>query len=203
MTAPTHAHRFVPATEPTTEPLVLLHGSDGTEHDLLPLAEDLAPRAAKLAIRRTVTTDGGYSFFHRLPDRRVNHADLAARAPTLAQFIRTFRSLNTQPVAVGFSNGAIMAAALLETHPALLAGAILFRPLPPFIQRPNIRLNGTPVLIIDGAEDDRRSPGDGRRVAQRLRHAEADVTHHLLPTGHALTREDVEIARTWLQSLKQ
>ena len=69
--------------------------------------------------------------------------------------------LPTAPIAVGFSNGAIMAAALLLTRPGLLAGAILFRPLSPFRDELPARLNGTPILIIDGEKDSRRSPGDG------------------------------------------
>lgn len=205
MTTPTHAHRFLAGIDTTAAPLVLLHGSDGTESDLMPLAEELAPRAAKLGVRGTVAMDGGYAFFRRFPDRRVDEADIATRAPVLAEFIETScasHSLTGRPVAIGFSNGAIMAAALLTTHPGLLAGAILFRPLSPFTHDPDGRLDSTSVLIIDGAEDSRRSPGDGQRLAERLRRAGAAVTHHLLPTGHATTAEDRQIAHEWLQSLK-
>lgn len=94
-----------------------------------------------------------------------------------------------------------MAAALLTTHPGLLAGAILFRPLSPFTHEPPGRLGDTPVLIIDGAQDSRRSPGDGCRLAERLRRAGASVAHHLLPTGCAINIEDGEIAQEWLRSL--
>ena len=104
-------------------------------------------------------------------------------------------------MAIGFSNGAIMAAALLLTHPGLLAGAILFRPLSPFSDDPPRCLDATPVLIVDGAKDSRRSPGDGARLAERLAHAGATVTHHVLAVGHAITAEDMRIARAWLQAV--
>ncbi len=131
----THVYKFRAGSETARAPLILLHGSDGTESDLMPLADELAPGATQLAVRGTVATEGGYAYFRRFPDRRVDEDDVAARLPVLADFIETScaaHNLTKQPVAVGFSNGAIMAAALLMTHPQLLAGAILFRPLSPF-----------------------------------------------------------------------
>ena len=91
-----------------------------------------------------------------------------------------------------------MAAALLLTRPGLLAGAILFRPLSPFRDELPARLDGTPVLIIDGEKDSRRSPGDGALLAERLTRAGAAVSHHVLPVGHSITAMDREIAREWL-----
>ena len=91
-----------------------------------------------------------------------------------------------------------MAAPLLSMRPGLLAGAALFRPLSPFRDDVTSRLNGTPVLIIDGAKDTRRSPGDGTLLAERLTRAGATVTHRVLPVGHAITAMDREIAVEWL-----
>ena len=204
MPDPTHAHRFVSGTDPTRAPLVLLHGSGGNECDLMPLAAELAPAAAKLGIRGTVEIDGGYAFFHRFPDRRVDEADIVSRVPVLADFIATVSDrygCDRPPIAIGFSNGAIMAAALLLTHPGLLAAAVLLRPLSPFTHDLPHRLDNTPVLIIDGDKDSRRSPGDGLRLAERLVRAGAKVTHHVLPVGHAITDEDKRIARAWLQAI--
>jgi phospholipase/carboxylesterase len=195
-----HAYRFLSGIDTARAPLVLLHGSDGTESDLLPWAEDIAPGAARLGIRGTVVTDGGYAFFRRFPDRRVDETDLDARVPVLAEFIETSCSrlhLTRLPVVIGFSNGAIMAAALLMARPELLAGAILFRPLSPFADDDRYRSDRTPVLIVDGANDDRRSAGDGRRLAGRLRRAGAPVTHRVLSVGHAVTSADIAIAHEW------
>ncbi|QLY28445.1 alpha/beta hydrolase [Nocardia huaxiensis] len=200
MAEPPHTHLFRPGTGTTTPPFVLLHGSDGTESDLLPFADALAPDASTLAVRGAVALPGGYAFFHRFPDRRLDETDIAARAPRLASFIETScaaHNLAQRPIAIGFSNGAIMAAALLMTRPSLLSGAILLRPLSPFTDDPAFRLDGTPVLIIDGEKDSRRSPGDGLRLAERLRPAGALLTHHVLPGGHSITDGDRDIAREW------
>lgn len=170
----------------------------------MPLAAELAPEAAKLGIRGTVAMDEGYAFFHRFPDRRVDEADIADRAPGLAESINAAcsrYSFDRRPIAIGFSNGAIMAAALLLTHPGLLAAAVLFRPLSPFTHDLPHRLNKTPVLIIEGDRDNRRSSGDGLRLAERLVGAGALVTRHVLPVGHSITVEDRRIAGEWLQPI--
>jgi phospholipase/carboxylesterase len=94
-----------------------------------------------------------------------------------------------------------MAAALLLMRPGLLASAILFRPLSPFTRDLRHRLDGTPVLIIDGEKDSRREPGDRLCQVERLTRAGATVTHHVLPVGHSITEADREIAREWLAAV--
>ena len=196
------AHAFVAGADSTAHPLILLHGSDGNESDLLPLADELIPEATKVGLRGTVVMNRGYGFFRRFPDRRIDEADLRNRLPGLAAHIHetcAAHNLAQPPVAVAFSNGAIMAAALAITYPELLKAAVLLRPLTPFIDDTWGGLNGLPVLILDGLHDERRSPGDGRHLAQRLRHVGAQVTHHELPVGHAITADDRRIAHLWLQ----
>lgn len=181
-------------------PLVLMHGSGGSEHDLVPLAAKLAPGATLLGIRGAVAFEGGSAFFHRRPDRTVDEADIGERCPVLADFIEAAAAdyaFGKVPIALAFSNGAIMAAALLLTRPGLLSAAMLLRPLSPFAHDTAPRLPATPVLIIDGAKDSRRSPGDGERLAERLLRAGAVVSHHVLPVGHAITALDEEIMRDW------
>lgn len=201
MLDPIPAYYFVPGTDTVSAPLVLLHGSGGNEYDLIPLVSSLAPKAAKLGIRGTLALEGRYAFFHRLPDRRVKEADIEARAPVLVEAINAACAHHhvVKPLAVGFSNGAIMAAVLFLAHPGTLAGAILFRPLSPFTRDLPHRIDRTSVLILDGENDSRRSPGDGLRLAERLVRAGALVTHHILPVGHSLTAEDERIASLWLQ----
>jgi phospholipase/carboxylesterase len=202
MTQPLVFHQFIPGTG---VPLMLLHGSGGDERDLIPLAAELAPGTPALGIRGAVEIDGGFAFFHRRPDRSIDEADIGARIPPLAAFIEAAgaeHGLAKPPVIIGFSNGAIMAAALLLTHPALFSAGILFRPLSPFLEDRPDRLGAKPILIIDGEKDSRRSPGDGARLAERLTRAGATVTHHVLHVGHAITGQDRRIARDWLSELR-
>ena len=150
MTQASHAHLFLPGSDPAKPSVVLLHGSDGNERDLLPLAEAISPGSPILAMRGAVPFGDGYAFFHRFPDRSVDEAGIATRAQVLADFIlatTTRYSFTRAPVAIGFSNGVIMAATLLLTRPSLLTGTILFRPLSPFAHDPPTadRLDGKPV----------------------------------------------------------
>lgn len=199
-----YIHQFASGVGSSRTTLIMLHGSGGDERTLLPLAKRLAPDLSVLAIRGTVCIDGGHAFFHRFPDRSIDEADLSARVPILADFIETCQDrygIGDRPIVVGYSNGAIMAAALLMTRPSLLRGAILLRPLSPFASDPRSDLSGVPVLVIDGAKDTRRLPGDGARLVHRLQVAGAMVTHHVLVGGHSISDEDVELARTWLGAI--
>lgn len=205
MTQYDQVHQFVAGSIQNGKPMVLLHGSGGDERSLLPLATELAPGAPVVSLRGTVEIDDGFAFFHRRPDRSIDEADLIARIPPLSGLIAAANKdygFAKRPVIVGFSNGAIMAAALLLTHPTLFAGGILLRPLSPFLNDQPVRLDATPVLIIDGEKDGRRSPGDGARLATRFDRAGAAVTHQVLPVGHAITQMDEAIARAWLARLK-
>lgn len=196
-----HVVVFEARSDAADPPVVLLHGSHGAESDLLPLADRLSPGSPRLGVRGTVRWGNGYAFFRRHPDGRVDEADIESRVGALTALIRDLIERGRfarPPVVVGFSNGAIMAAALVATCPELLSGAILFRPLSPFTDAAAYQRCTLPVLIIDGAQDPRRSPTDGLRLAEQLRRAGADVSHRVLPVGHAITAEDEEIARDWL-----
>jgi phospholipase/carboxylesterase len=199
-----HRHVLIAGSDPAAAPLVLLHGSGGDENDLVPLARRLAAETTLLGIRGAVPFEDGSAFFHRHADRTIDEADIARRCPVLAAFIESAAAdyaFGNAPIALAFSNGAIMAAALLLMRPGLLSAAVLLRPLSPFEGDVAARIPATPVLIIDGAKDSRRSPGDGGRLAERLVRAGAAVSHHVLPVGHAITAQDEEIVRDWLQRL--
>jgi phospholipase/carboxylesterase len=199
-----HHHRVIDGNGLDHTPLLLLHGSGGTEQDMMPLASQFAPASIAVAIRGAVPWEHGFAFFRRFEDRSIDESDLVARAAELADVvaqIETDYHFPRPPIIVGFSNGAIMAAALVMMYPGRLSGAILLRPLSPFAIDPNTRVPGTPALIIDGHHDERRSPGDGARLAQRLVQMGARVTHHVLPTGHSITEDDIRLARDWLRPL--
>jgi phospholipase/carboxylesterase len=200
MSMTSHSHLFIPGTEPIRPPLVLLHGFGGDEHELVPLAAGVAPGSPTLGIRGAVPFDGGCAYFRRFEDRTIDEVDIATRASSLADFIEAASArygLTTAPIATGFSNGAIMAAALLLLRPGLLASAIIFRPLSPFRNAQSASLDGSPVLIIDGEKDGRRLPLDGARLAQRLTRTGGMVSHHVLPVGHSITAMDRDIAKEW------
>ena len=194
-------HRFIPATQEGLPPLLLLHGTGGDENDLLPLGRDLSPGAALLSLRGKVMENGAPRFFRRLAEGVFDLEDLKVRTAELADFIAVARKDYDlpAPVAVGFSNGANIAASLLLSKPGVLAGAILIRGMPPFEPQSLPDLKGTKVLILSGGGDPLVPPASRDRLAALLRDAGADVTYEIVPASHNLTQRDLELASRWLE----
>ena len=192
-------HRFKPATRPGLRPLLLLHGTGGDETDLLPLGELVSPGAALLSPRGQVLEGGMPRFFRRLSEGVFDEADLRRRAADLAGFISEARASYgiEAPVALGFSNGANIAAALLMLHPGVLSGAALLRAMVPLADPPAFRLDGTRVLILSGARDPIVPASNAAALARMLSAGGADLRHDTLPAGHGLTQDDVVRTGVW------
>ena len=197
-------HRFIPGDRAGAPTLLLLHGTGGDEDDLLPLGETLLPGAARLSPRGQVLERGAPRFFRRLAEGVFDLDDLRARTDQLADFVeaagREYR-LEAAPIAVGFSNGANIAAALLLLRPGALRGALLLRPMVPLVPDPLPSLAGVPVQILAGHADPIVRPEQSEELAALLRAAGMEVEIEWIAGGHGLTREDVEIGQRWLRSL--
>ena len=193
-------HRFVPASDPARPPLLLLHGTGGNESDLLPLADRVAPSAALLSPRGKVLEYGMPRFFRRLAEGVFDTEDVKRRAHELADFVEAARKTYgiAKPIALGFSNGANIAAAMLLLRPETLAGAVLIRPMAPLEPETPPDLKGMPVLMLSGSEDPMSPPVSRARLESLLREAGADVRHETVPAGHGLVADDLAIAEKWL-----
>ncbi len=204
MTAPAlgMAHRFVPATRPGLPALLLLHGTGGNEDDLLPLGERLLPGAALLSPRGQVLEGGMPRFFRRLAEGVFDLDDLRRRTHELADFVdaarRTYDLGPTPPIAVGFSNGANIAAATLLLRPGTLGGGLLLRPMVPLVPDPLPALGGVPVQINAGMADPIVTPAQSQALGDLLRRAGAEVSLDWIRGGHGLTPADIEIGTRFL-----
>jgi phospholipase/carboxylesterase len=198
------AYRFEPGTDAARPPLLLLHGTGGDEDDLLPLGRAVAPGAALLSPRGRVLEHGMPRFFRRLSEGVFDEDSLRSEAAALAGFVRSARARHglAAPVALGFSNGANIAAALLLLHPGLLRGAALLRAMVPLRQPPAVDLGGTSVLLLSGAADPIVPAPNSAALARQLEGAGAAVTHRVLPLGHGLSQMDVTLARDWLDAFR-
>ena len=191
-------HRHEPATDPSAPPLLLLHGTGGTEDDLIGLGAALSPGGALLSPRGKVLENGMPRFFRRLAEGVFDHEDLLARTHELAGFVEeaTARYGIGMPLtAVGFSNGANVAASLLLLHPGLLRAAVLLRPMVPFEPQPLPDLAGTAVLVAGGLRDPIVPQANTEALADLLRASGAEVELVWADTGHGLTQGDVDAAR--------
>jgi predicted esterase len=194
-------HRFVPAQTPEAPTLLLLHGTGGNENDLLPVGGMLDERAALLSPRGKVLEHGMPRFFRRLAEGVFDHEDLMRRTHELAGFVE--RSVDEYDIdqrrlfAVGFSNGANIAASLLLAYPRLLAGAVLLRAMVPFEPDSAPDLSGIPVYLAAGRSDQMVPPENTERLAQVLREAGADVTLDWQPGGHGIGPDEIQAAQNW------
>lgn len=196
-------HRFEAGADPTRPPILLLHGTGGDENDLLALGQAVAPGSALLSPRGKATERGMPRFFRRLSEGVFDEADIRLRAGELAAFIAEARAAYrlAAPIAVGFSNGANIAAALLLLHPEALGGAALLRAMAPFRNPGQVDLAGKPVLLISG-EGDRMAPAESvERLAATLVGAGAILHRETTPTGHQLSPRDVALVRQWIGRL--
>lgn len=203
MTENSFIHRFEPANSAGSTPLLLLHGTGGDENDLLGLGKMISPGSALLSPRGRVLEHGMPRFFRRLAEGVFDEEDVRRRALELGDFVADARQRYgiAAPVAVGFSNGANIAAALLLLKPDVLAGAILLRAMVPLSDPPKAALDGKPVLLLSGQADPIVPASNSAHLAALLSQAGANVTQKILPAGHQLTQTDVALARDWIGNI--
>jgi predicted esterase len=194
-------HVFRAPADRRAPTLLLLHGTGGTEHDLVPLGESLAPRAGLLSPRGKVLERDMARFFRRLAEGVFDLDDLRFRTHELAAFVAVAAARYgfdpARVVAVGFSNGANIAASMLLVEPGVLAAAVLFRAMVPIVPDPLPSLAGTPIFMSNGRSDPLIPAAEADRLASLFRQADANLTLEWQPGGHQLTRQDLVRAQQW------
>jgi phospholipase/carboxylesterase len=202
-----YEHVFVRATNAAAPPLLLLHGTGGDEHDLLPLAKSISPGSAVLSPRGDVNERGALRFFRRFGEGIFDVEDVRKRTNALADFViaaeKHYAIPSGRMIALGLSNGANIAGTLLQLRPEVLAGAILFRAMPVIEQSPEpLSLRDKRVLICNGTVDPIISAQQSNTLAELLRSGGAEVTVKMHIASHALVSADVADAKEWIDSIR-
>ena len=199
-------HVYRPGADPGAPTLLLLHGTGGNEHDLLPIAEMIAPQAGVLSPRGRVLEGTMPRFFRRLAESVFDLDDLRLRTRELAGFVRDasehYHFDRTRVVAVGFSNGANIAASLLLLEPGVLSRAILFRAMVPIVPDPLPDLSGARILMSNGRLDSLVAASQAEQLKDMFEDCGAGVTFVWQPGGHKLTTDDIELAREWIKTAR-
>ena len=193
-------HQFAPGASIRT--LLLLHGTGGSEDDLLAVGRTIDPEAALLSPRGKVLENGMPRFFRRLAEGVFDEEDLIQRSHELADFIGEAAAHYgfdaKKVVAVGYSNGANIAGGVLLLRPGVLCGAALWRPMVPLIPETLPELKGVPVLVSAGNQDPIVPAENARDLVNLLRRAGADVTVCFENASHNLTEDTLSATQRWL-----
>ena len=193
-------YRFIPGSADRT--LLLLHGTGGNEADLLPLGFAIDPDASLLSPRGKVLENGAPRFFRRLAEGVFDEKDVIARAHELVDFVSAAAQKHdfdeNTLVAIGYSNGANIASAIMLLGLLKFRGAILFRPMVPLSRPSDTSLENCNVLICGGRFDAIATAQQVNALAELLRDRKAEVDVRMQESGHELTDADVEAARDWL-----
>ncbi|KSU89287.1 carboxylesterase [Bacillus sp. VT 712] len=187
--------------------LLMLHGTGGTEEDLLPIAEMIDPEASVLSVRGSVLEQGMPRFFKRLREGVFDIEDLAVRTKELNNFLdeaaEEYAFDRKNIIAIGYSNGANIAGSLLFHYEQSLKGAVLFHPMVPRrdIKVPNAQ--GIPIFIGAGVNDPICPADETKELTTLLQGAGATVDVHWESFGHQLTRTEVEAAKAWYRRIHE
>jgi phospholipase/carboxylesterase len=204
-------HRFIPASATSLKKnknnlpvLLLLHGTGGNEDDLIPVGKMLCQDCTLLSPRGMVTENGMPRFFRRLAEGIFDTEDLKYRTHELADFIenasRSYGFEMNKTIAVGFSNGANIAASMVLLRPEVLSGAILFRAMVPFEPESLPDLSSKHILLSEGLHDPIVSKHEAERLFEILKKSRSKITLKWQKSGHDLTEEDITMAKEWLTS---
>jgi phospholipase/carboxylesterase len=195
-------HRWIPAESLDAPVLLLLHGTGGNENDLIEVGRAVAPGCSLLSLRGKVLEGGMPRFFRRFAEGVFDEADIRNRAAELAEFIGAaaaeYGFYERNVWALGYSNGANIAAAILLLYPEVLAGAVLLRAMVPLVPDEKPDLTGARVLLCEGTHDPIVPLENAEELTNLLRWGGADVELRWQAGGHGLTADDIGAAHDFL-----
>jgi phospholipase/carboxylesterase len=200
-------HQFIPASTRSDQvTLLLLHGTGGNEQDLIPLGQELYPRAAILSPRGKVLESGMPRFFRRLAEGVFDIEDLKFRTHELADFVRKASKVYKYDlqyiISIGYSNGANIASSLLLIHPEIITSAVLFRAMVPFIPEKVPNLTGKNIFIGAGQYDPIVPLKQTETLFGFFEKAGANVVLHFEEnSGHELGYDEISAAKDWLSNI--
>lgn len=196
-------YRWIAGSANSSLTLLLLHGSGGNEDDLVELGRALVPEANILSPRGMVRENGMPRFFRRIADGVFDQEDLAFRTKELAEFVRNAATVHgfspRNVVAVGFSNGANIAASMLLADTGVLGGAVLLAPTVPFEPDRTPTLSHVPVFVGAGEHDPLVPIAKTRQLVGLLEAGGAQVEAFVHAGGHQITRPEIDAVRSWFE----
>jgi phospholipase/carboxylesterase len=185
--------------------VVMLHGRAGSEDNMW-IFGGTVPKGWLLVAPRGIVEDpwGGYSWRVRESEEwpTLNQFDVPVGA--VMDFIAVLPELYnadlSQLYLMGFSQGAATAYAVAMRYPEAvqgIAGLVGFVPMECEDLQSASVLDGLPVFMAVGTEDERIPYSRSLACAQTLNLAGADLEYHEYETGHRLTADGMRDLKAW------
>ena len=194
-------HIYKEGYYPDRPVLLLLHGTGGNELSLMELAENIDERTSVLSVRGNVNENGMSRYFRRIAEGIFDEKDLIFRTKELNGFLdqaaEKYHFDRSNIIAIGYSNGANIAASLLLQYPDSLKAAILHHPMVPLRDIDKKSLDGKAIFIGAGENDPICKPEESKELEEMLKERGARVIVHWENNGHKLTETEAEAAKDW------
>lgn len=182
-------------------PLLLLHGTGGDETSLLEIATAVSPNRSIISVRGLVNENGNLRFFRRFAEGHLDEDDVRLRGGELNSFVSSAMAAYDvkAPIALGYSNGANVALAMMFMQPAILSGAVLLRSMAPFKQMPKTDLGLKQILLLNGTQDQMIPLAATNQLIDTLKNSNAKLTSEIIAAGHGLTQTDITHTTNFLK----
>lgn len=188
-----------------TPGLLLLHGRGADEADLMGLESALDPRFTVVSVRAPHRLSPGFAWYGigsvGSPEDKTMRSSLAQ----LGDFIRDMvPAYNIDPSALylmGFSQGAVMSAAIALTLPERVRGVVMHSGYVPVEAGLDFRLDAVaqkPFFVAHGLYDEVIPISYGRRTREYLTGIGVNLTYQEYPISHTISEESLDDFTEWL-----
>jgi phospholipase/carboxylesterase len=185
---------------------ILLHGTGGSENDLVPFAEFIDSSANIVGLRGNVLENNSITrFFARIEHGVFDMASLNLETNNLNSFLDELASKynldRTRFILLGYSNGATMIASLLQKFTNPTMGAIL---LHPFIPNKDIKpsdLSKVKILITTANNDMICPPHHSEYLLESFKNAYANTEIFYGENNHSISQSELNALKEWYRRL--
>ena len=178
------------------------HGTGGNEQQFHSIAQDLRPDARVVSPRGNVSEMGALRYFRRMAEGMYDMADLAQRQAAMAEFLTAEKGDASEAIALGYSNGANIMAAVAFERPQIMDRMVLMHPLVPWDPAPQPGLKGRSILVTAGERDPICPKPMTESLVDYLKAQGAEVSVHWHPGGHEIAQSELEAVVQFVKPVK-
>lgn len=195
-------HIFKPGKNNNT--LILLHGTGGSENDLIPFAQFIDEQANIVGLRGNVLENNTITrFFKRFDHGVFDMQNLKEETDKLYLFFDELASKynldRTKFILLGYSNGATMIASILQNYANPTMGAMLLHPFIPNQELKPADLSKTKVLITTASNDVICPPHHSEFLNDQFKNAYAEVELFYGDKNHSISQPELAALKTWYE----